>query len=438
MNDEFLQALRREPPPRFASELKRRLDRQSARSRRSTTVRTLLAVLLIGGVAMAAALLLRNREEPAPDSPQIAHTAAPSAPATKAEATRRARPAQQAPAAASEAPQPQTEKATAADRPAAIFATSSLALPIARALVEHASTAGSSGPQAALMEAADAFRALCGPVEMVVASRRILPAELTLCVNRGVEVVEWKLGYQAVVVTAGPTAERASLSPREMYLALARRVPDPANRARLIDNPNMTWHDVDTRFDSRSIDVMAPTDATLRHAFVHLIMEPGCDTYTWIRDLKQTNRKRYDAICHELRGDGRFREVELSNTLITQQLWAEPNWLVILSYSFYARHRDELLPTMLDGPEPTSSSLESGTYAAAAPVYVYANRDALFGRALRMLAYELTNGWAVGPQGYLGRSGLVSLTDAQRPIQDAWPAAPLKVESLPPIQEHRR
>ena len=60
------------------------------------------------------------------------------------------------------------------------------------------------------------------------------------------------------MLTAGPTAEPAALTPREVFLALARRIPDPAEPSRLIDNPNVTWHDVDARFDYRNIDVLMP------------------------------------------------------------------------------------------------------------------------------------------------------------------------------------
>ena len=81
MNDEFLHALRRDPRPEFARELKRRLQRQPApRSNRSWTVRTLLAALLIGGVAMAAALLLRDGDEQPSDNAPIAQLAAPKMP----------------------------------------------------------------------------------------------------------------------------------------------------------------------------------------------------------------------------------------------------------------------------------------------------------------------------------------------------------------------
>ena len=72
MNDEFLHALRRDPPPEFARALKRRLQRLPARrSVWSSVVRTMLAMVLIGGVAMAAALLLRGRDELKREAPPI-------------------------------------------------------------------------------------------------------------------------------------------------------------------------------------------------------------------------------------------------------------------------------------------------------------------------------------------------------------------------------
>ena len=86
MNDEFLHALRRDPPVEFARELKRRLQRQPARrSNRASTVRTLLAALLIGGVAMAAALLMSNDDELPRDSAPIAQVAALKTPAPASE-----------------------------------------------------------------------------------------------------------------------------------------------------------------------------------------------------------------------------------------------------------------------------------------------------------------------------------------------------------------
>jgi phosphate transport system substrate-binding protein len=420
MNDEFLHALRRDPPPGFARELKRKLDRLPARrSGRSAFGPTLLAMFLIGGVAMAAAFLLRGRDEqsreaepsaravdpsPAPPGPKPASTLPPERPVADAHP-------------AASAPEP------AAEDPRGTFATSGLARPLAQALVDRARP---SQLRVSVMEDAEALRALCTNAAFAMVSRRITEQELLWCQKNHVDIAEWMLGYQAVVITAGPTAQPAALKPREIFLALARRVPDPANPSQLIDNPNTTWRDVDSRFDYRSIDVLIPADAVTRALFVHLMMEPGCDSYRWIHALKQTNRQRYDDVCHQLRSDERLHEVELVSTTITQQLWAEPNWLVVLGYKDYDQNRTKLLGTMLEGPVPSLASLSDGTYPAARPVYVYAQRLRILTNAgNRSIAQALSDDYTVG-----SRLGLVRLDESSS--QQSWQIAPPALESLEP------
>ncbi|MGH8236899.1 MAG: substrate-binding domain-containing protein [Steroidobacteraceae bacterium] len=413
MNDEFLHALRRDPPPEFARELQRRLQRQSAqRSTRFRTVRTLLAVFLIGGVAMAAALLLRNRDEPPRVDAPIAQTAAPQTPARATQPAVTPRPNRQV--TGIPASQPQAIEPQAKDIPLALV-TTSLARPLAQALVEQVNKSGKyAQPRLLALDVDEAFRSLCGNVDFVVLSRRISDSELAQCHKWGIGLAEWKLGYQAVVLAAAPTTALLALSPREVFLALARRIPDPAEPSRLIDNPNTTWHDVDARFAYRSIEILMPPHATTRAALLQLVLEPGCETYPWIRSLRGLDRPLYDDVCHQLRGDGRIREVELSNTLVTQKLWAQPNGLVVLDYSYYASYRKEL-STMLEGAAPTLATLADGTYTAARPVYVYAQARQMYGSpAARMLLNELTSDHAVGPWGYLPRQGLVPLDETAR------------------------
>src|SRR5262245_53946322 len=283
MNDEFLHALRRDPPPAFARELKRRLDRVPARRsvRRSSIVRAMLAMVLIGGVAIAAALLLRNREEPIDVAEPIAKQAAPGTPASEPRLTATPRPNQPASSARSS---PLPIESESGDAPV-VLVTSSLARPLAESLVEQAAKYGGGAPRARVMTMDDdeSFRALCGGAngntDFVMTSRQITETESALCQRWRLDKAEWKLGYQAVVLAAAPTTELPVLTAREVFLALARRVPDPAEPSRLIDNPNATWHDVDARFDNRSIDVLMPLDATTRAVFLQLVMEAGCETY---------------------------------------------------------------------------------------------------------------------------------------------------------------
>ena len=426
MNDDFLHALRRDPPPLFARELKRRLDRVPARQgARSAFGRALLAMFLIGGVAMAAALLLRSRDEPPRQAAPIAQAVVPKPATLEPQSARSQQPERQLTNNHPAASAPHAQEPADED-PRGTFATSALPRTMAQALVDGVRGFGSAQPRVAVMDDAEALRALCGNADFAMVSRRITEAELTQCWNRRIEVAEWMLGYQAVVLTAGPTAQPAALQPREIFLALARRIPDPATPWQLIDNPNTTWHDVDSRFDYRSIDVLMPSDAMTRALFVQLIMEPGCDSYRWIRALKQTNRQHYDEVCHQLRNDERLHEVELVSTTITQQLWAEPNWLVVLAFSYYEQNRTKLLGTMLEGPVPTLASLSDGTYPAARPVYVYAQRLRIAANyANRSLAYALTDGYTVN-----SRHGLVRVDGSSS--KDPWPSIPPALESLQP------
>jgi ABC-type phosphate transport system substrate-binding protein len=433
MNDEFLHALRRDPPPEFARELKRRLRGQSApRSTRSWTVRAMLAALLIGGLAMAAALLLREENEPPGEAAPMAQQAAPSKQAHETQPAGTPQPKGQIARNDSTASQPPAQE-SAIEEPRGTFATSRLPRPIAQALVDSVRAQDGPKPHLAAMDEEDALRALCANADFAMVSRRITEAELTRCWNRGIDVAEWKLGHQAVVLTAGPTADSAMLTPRDVFLALARRIPDPANPLQLIDNPNVTWHDVDARFDHRRIDVFMPSDAMTRAAFVHLVMEPGCETYRWIRALKKTDRRRFDDMCHQLRSDERIHEVELSGTVVTQRLWAEPNWLVVLDYSSYTRFRADVLGTMMEGPAATLASLSDGTYPAARPVYVYAQRlRAMSNPANRSMVFTLTNGWTLGE-----RQGLVRQDDPARQ-RDGFPGPlPAALETLKPEEASR-
>jgi len=425
MNDEFLHALRRDPPPAFARELKRRLDRVHARrGARFTFGRALLAMLLVGGVAMAAVLLLRNRDEVTREAAPIVHAVVPRPAATVPQSTATPQPGRPV-TATDPAVSPPTQEPAAED-PRSAFAASRLARPIAQALVEDSNILSRAGSRVVVMDDAEALQAVCINAAFAMVSRRITEQELIQCWRRHVDVAEWMLGYQAVVLTAGPTAQPAALKPREIFLALARRIPDPAQPERLIDNPNMTWHDVDSRFDYRGIDVMMPSDAVTRALFVQLIMEPGCDTYLWLRALKQVNRQRYDDVCHQLRNDERLHEVELVSTTITQQLWAEPNWLVVLAFRDYELNSTKLLGTMLDGPVPTRASLSDGTYPAARPVYVYGQRQRIVTNySYRSLVYGLTDRYTVG-----ARQGLVRLDEPSR--QEVPPSIPPALESLKP------
>jgi phosphate transport system substrate-binding protein len=76
-------------------------------------------------------------------------------------------------------------------------------------------------------------------------SRAIKPAELQDCAAHGVkDVVEVKIGYDGIVLAESVAAPGLKLGLRDVYLALAKQVPDPTGKQALVANPYKTWKDV--------------------------------------------------------------------------------------------------------------------------------------------------------------------------------------------------
>jgi phosphate transport system substrate-binding protein len=74
------------------------------------------------------------------------------------------------------------------------------------------------------------------------ASRKIRVAELQTCQKNGVkDVVEIKVGYDGIVLAQSKAGAALNLTRKDVYLALAKTIPDPANPSALIPNPSSTW-----------------------------------------------------------------------------------------------------------------------------------------------------------------------------------------------------
>ena len=178
MNDEFLHALRRDPPPEFARELQRRLQRQSCTTKQRALDRAYDAR---GGAdrrrrdgrGAAAPGSTTNRPAKMRRSHRRLHRGA-----ARVRTQPAVTPRPTGKSLASPASQPQAAEPEAKDIPLALV-TSSLARPLAQALVEHVSKSGKfAQPRVMTMDDDEAFRALCGNVDFVIVSRRISDGEL--------------------------------------------------------------------------------------------------------------------------------------------------------------------------------------------------------------------------------------------------------------------
>ena len=120
------------------------------------------------------------------------------------------------------------------------------------------------------------------------ASRRMNANEYGTCQKNGVkDIVEVKVGYDGIVLAQSKAGTTLALTRKDVYLALAKTVPDPANPSNLIPNPYTTWKDVNKALPAVKIEVLGPPPTSgTRDSFVELYMEAGCRTFAWLNTLR--------------------------------------------------------------------------------------------------------------------------------------------------------
>ncbi len=249
------------------------------------------------------------------------------------------------------------------------------------------------------------------------ASRRIKKSEVERCAKNGVtDITEVKIGYDGIVVANSREAGRMQLSRRDIFLALAKKVPDPKGGEKLIDNPYKTWKQVNANLPDITIEVLGPPPTSgTRDAFAELALEGGCKTFGWIKAMKKKDKKSYKAICHSVREDGSYIEAGENDNLIVQKLEANPKALGVFGFSFLDQNADKLQGSVIDGIEPTFEAIADGSYPVSRPLYFYVKK-AHVGRIPGIVAYlaEFTSDKAWGDEGYLVDKGLIPMPEAER------------------------
>jgi phosphate transport system substrate-binding protein len=245
------------------------------------------------------------------------------------------------------------------------------------------------------------------------ASRRIRPAELQTCAQNGVkEVVEIKVGYDGIVIAENKTGQSLTLTRKDVYLALAKNVPDPANPTTLIANPYTTWKDVNKALPATKIEVLGPPPTSgTRDSFAELYMEAGCRTYAWLDALRSQDEPRFKRACDTMREDGGYVEAGENDNLIVQKLTANPTAVGIFGYSFLEENLDKLKGAVVDGVSPTFETVASGKYPASRPLFIYVKK-AHVGviPGISEFIAEYTSEKALGEDGYLAEKGLIPPT----------------------------
>ena len=249
------------------------------------------------------------------------------------------------------------------------------------------------------------------------ASRRIKPSEQKTCAGNGIEeIVEVKIGYDGIAVANSRKAEQFNLTRRDLYLALAKDVPDPSGAEKLVANPYKTWKQVNPALPDKSIEVLGPPPTSgTRDAFVELVMESGCETFDWIEAMKHTDKDAFKKACFTIREDGAYIEAGENDNLIVQKLEANPNALGIFGFSFLDQNTDFIQGSSIEGVAPSFDAIADGSYPVSRPLFFYVKKahvGVIPGITEYLAVFTSDQAW--GDDGYLADKGLIPMPAAER------------------------
>jgi phosphate transport system substrate-binding protein len=429
MNDDFLQRLREAPRPEFLAELKAKLDRQPVvvRPRRSPFVRGLVTGLLLAtaGFAIATATLgipdsLRvlvrapvqflarvlpgggeadqgknqDHRHVVPLGPAWVPTQPVSPSANVATDKANFTPSARVSAVAGANGQA-TQSGANPPAPELTVVASAATYPLARTIGNFFGRINVE-PQ---LEGIPIAR-LCGPKpriapEVFEVSHRLSGEASRTCGH--VAILEARLGYQAIVLARASLYGPMNLSARELFLALARRVPDPNHPDTLIENPYYTWNQINPSLPYDPIKIFGPDPTSFPGMLAaDLLLDPGCNSYPKFAALRTQDPQAYTNFCSSLRTDGVYITNSFGGSAFVDQLTVSP-WIVgVFSPWEFEASRKQLAQITLEGAAASTANFTSGAYPAARTLYLYANQDSLSGRARLALASYVRMAMAPG------------------------------------------
>jgi phosphate transport system substrate-binding protein len=326
--------------------------------------------------------------------------------------------------------------AALADRDNISAVGSSTVFPFAKVVAERFGRKGNfKAPKIEPTGTGGGFKEFCKGVgvafpDIANASRRIKAGEFESCQKAGVkDIIEIKLGYDGIVLANTKKSTHYDLSVKDIYLALAKVIPDPKGGDKLIPNTHKTWKDVNAALPAVAINVLGPPPTSgTRDAFVELVMEAGCNSYPFLKAMKDTNKDQYHAACGALREDGAYVEAGENDNLIVRKLVENPNALGIFGFSFLEQNADQVQGSKIGGKEATFENISDGSYVVSRPLYLYVKK-AHIGviPGIKEFIAELTAEGTWNEDGYLAEKGLIPMAKKER---DAVAASANKLEAM--------
>lgn len=316
---------------------------------------------------------------------------------------------------------------------------SSTVFPFSRTVAEHyAIKFQTRAPIVEMTGTGGGLKIFCtagSQVHVANASRRIKQSERDLCAQNGVEgIVEFKIGYDGIVIAASRDNPLSALTLEQLYRGLAKDLPSESG---FIPNPHRSWADVDPSLPPVEIEVHGPPPTSgTRDAFVELALEVGAKHHPALQALAKSDPAAFAARAGALREDGRWVDEGENDNAIIQLIRQSDRAIGVFGYSFYDQNRTLINGIAVEGAVPTFGAIAARDYPLARSLYLYTAPS----RATSAVAdylLEFTSEAAMGPYGYLAAKGLISLPDEDRRLGRATALA-LAASPAPASGETRR
>ena len=299
---------------------------------------------------------------------------------------------------------------------------SSTVFPFAKVVADRfAKTTKFRGPNIEAMGTGGGFKIFCQGVgasapDIVSASRRITPMEFDECVRNGVrDIVELPIGYDGVVLVNSLDSPDFKLTQKELFLALAKKVPGPDGRT-MVDNPYRRWSDINPLLPKQRIVVYGPPPSSgTRDSLVEMAIEPGCRVFPPLASLEMSSWPKFKKACHVMRGAPEFVEAGEQDNVIIELVVSNPNAMGILGFNYLDQNMHRVKSAIVGGIEPTYENIHEHLYPISRPLYFYIKK-AHVGRipGIQQFLAEFTSERAWGDEGYLREKGLVPLEPERR------------------------
>ena len=308
--------------------------------------------------------------------------------------------------------------ATAASRDYISIVGSSTVYPFSTVVAERFGKAGGTAtPKVESTGTGGGMKLFCAGVgtdhpDITNASRRMKKSEFDDCQKNGVkDVVEVMIGYDGIVLANSVKSAEMDVSVKDIFLALAKDVPNPNGTDTLVANPYKTWKDVNPALPNVKIEVLGPPPTSgTRDAFSELALEGGCKKFGFIKAMKDTDKNKYKAVCHGIREDGAYIEAGENDNLIIQKLEKNPDAFGVFGFSFLDQNRDKVQGSKVDGHAPTFDAIADGKYGVSRSLFFYIKKAHVgVVPGIEGFAKAFTSEAAWGDEGYLADKGLIPM-----------------------------